>query len=80
MAKSVGKSKEKDNKDGQFKKDSREFKKLLMTLKEGKAKFTEKPVSVKNRYPKCFGRFTTTQFRSQWNVAKNVLGANCKWV
>ena len=68
----------KTNKENEFKKDSPEFKFLLKMIQSGKAKASEKPLSVKNRFPEQFGRFTATQFRSQWNNAKNMLGANCK--
>ena len=61
-----------------FRKDSKEFKKLVTLLQKGKVKSTDAPASVKAKYPDVFGKFTTTQFRSQWNNAKNMLGMNCK--
>ena len=61
-----------------FRNDSKEFKKLVSLIQKGKVKPTEAPASVKAKYPDVFGKFTTTQFRSQWNNAKNMLGMNCK--
>ena len=61
-----------------FRKDSKEFKKLVTLIQKGKVKPTDAPATVKAQYPQVFGKFTTTQFRSQWNNAKNMLGMNCK--
>ena len=61
-----------------FRKDSADFKKLLLLLKDGKVKPTDKPATVKDRFPQYFGKYTATKFRLQWNNAKNMLGTNCK--
>ena len=61
-----------------FWKDSKEFKKLVTLIQKGKVKPTDAPASDKAQYPQIFGKFTTTQFCSQWNNAKNMLGMNCK--
>jgi hypothetical protein len=61
-----------------FKQDSKEFKFLVKLFQAGKIKMTEQPAAVRSRYLDIFGKFTTTQFRSQYSKARNFAGVNCK--
>lgn len=61
-----------------FKQDSKEFKFLVKLFQGGKIKMTEQPAAVRSRYLDTFGKFSPTQFRSQFSKAKNFAGVNCK--
>jgi hypothetical protein len=61
-----------------FKQDSKEFKFLVKLFQGGKIKMSEQPAAVRSRYLDTFGKFSTTQFRSQFSKARNFAGVNCK--
>jgi hypothetical protein len=60
-----------------FTKDSPEFKKMLEMLLSGEVKATDQPASVRSKYPDIFGKFTASQFRSQWHNAKAMAKREC---
>ena len=61
-----------------FKQDSKEFKFLVKLFQANKIKMTEQPAAVRSRYLDTFGKFSTTQFRSQFSKARNFAGVACK--
>jgi hypothetical protein len=63
----------------QFRQDSKEFKKLLKLFQDGKIKPKEQPASICSKYVDIFGKFTPTQFRSQFHKARSLAGMTCKY-
>ena len=76
MAKST--KKKDDSKPPPFKKDGKDFKRLLKPLKSGKIKPTDKPGAVKTAHSQCFGKCSDNAFRSQCGQAKAISGVNVK--
>jgi hypothetical protein len=61
-----------------FCQDSKEFKFLVGLFRAGKNKLLKPPAAIRSRYLDTFGKFTTTQFWSQFSKARNFAGVNCK--
>ena len=67
-----------------FKKDSTDFKKLVVLVKTGNVSINDRPTAVRSKHMEFFGKYTATQFRLQWANAKtlagNLLGMYCRVV
>ena len=61
-----------------FHQDSLDFKFLLRLFKNDQISPTMTPASVRNLYIARFGKYSTNQFRSQFNKAKGMSGATGK--
>ena len=59
-----------------FRQDSKDFKFLLNEFKKGRIKPSDKPASVRKQYGDRYEKYTTGQFRSQFNKAKAIAGGN----
>ncbi len=75
----MAKTKEKEAVSCQFRKDSKEFKKLLWLFQNGKIKKTDQPAAIRSKYIDVFSKFTTSQFRSQFHKARSLAGINRKY-
>ena len=78
MTKGALSAKKKDAVKCTFRQDSLDFKFLLKLFKTGQISPTMAPASVRNLYIARFGKYTTNQFRSQFNKAKGIAGSNGK--
>ena len=61
-----------------FRKDSKDYKALLLLMKKGSVKPTDQPASVNSKYKDKFGKYSLNQFRCQYNNAK--ANHRCKWL
>ena len=59
-----------------FRKDSADFKKLVVLIRTANVSIHDTPSSVRNKHMDIFGKYTPVQFRSQWHNARNLAGAN----
>jgi hypothetical protein len=77
--KEVGSKDKEKKKSPPFKQDSKEFKMLVKLFQNGKIKPSEQPAAVRSKYVDTFGKYTATQFRSQYSKARNFAGCNRKY-
>ena len=78
MTKSSNKSTGDNGKLPAFRKDSKDFKKMLQLIEKGKIKPTDKPSAIKTKYAKYFWKYSDGSFRSQFNNAKGMAGISGK--
>lgn len=62
-----------------FRQDSKDFKFMLKLFRNGKIKASDAPASVRAKFPSKYGKYTTGQFRSQFNKAKGMAGIQCRF-